>query len=146
MGVIAEGIVAYAQPLIDLSDGSHEGLQRAFSLSQVCFNLALLPPEQREEMIRDMQTQMSLDDNDFATFRRGLLEPMIERHFEMFPRMHQPHSVSPWHMESLGDDSMPNNIPQMGSRPKQAAVVDRYGPCPCNSGKKYKFCCGRKAR
>ena len=24
------------------------------------------------------------------------------------------------------------------------AGIDRYAPCPCNSGEKYKFCCGAK--
>jgi preprotein translocase subunit SecA len=29
---------------------------------------------------------------------------------------------------------------------KTKPKVDRYAPCPCGSGKKYKFCCGAKGR
>ncbi|WP_407699829.1 SEC-C metal-binding domain-containing protein [Stieleria sedimenti] len=28
----------------------------------------------------------------------------------------------------------------------QATKPGRYDPCPCNSGKKYKFCCERVSR
>ena len=40
MGAIAEGFVAYAQPLLDQTDGSEEQLNKAFAISQLCFNLA----------------------------------------------------------------------------------------------------------
>ena len=30
--------------------------------------------------------------------------------------------------------------------PQPSAAIDRYAPCPCGSGEKYKFCCGEKGR
>ena len=48
MGAIAEGIVAYAQPLLDQTDGSEEQLNKAFTISQLCYNLALLPEDSRD--------------------------------------------------------------------------------------------------
>jgi hypothetical protein len=47
MGAIAEGFVAYAQPLLDQTDGSQAQLSKAFAISQFCFNLALLPDEKQ---------------------------------------------------------------------------------------------------
>jgi hypothetical protein len=42
MGAIAEGIFAYAQPLIDQTDGSLEQVKQAMSLSQYCWNLSFV--------------------------------------------------------------------------------------------------------
>ena len=47
MGAIAEAFVAYAQPLIDQTDGSLEQMNKAFAISQLCYNLALLPDDER---------------------------------------------------------------------------------------------------
>jgi uncharacterized protein YecA (UPF0149 family) len=66
---------------------------------------------------------------------------MIQRHQEMFPRMHRrvPHDPSP-------------SSPAAPAHPSKAAPgerypgTDRYAPCPCNSGEKYKFCCGARRR
>ena len=46
MGAIAEAIVAYAQLLIDQTDGSMEQLNRAMTISQLCWNIALQPEDQ----------------------------------------------------------------------------------------------------
>ena len=51
MGAIAEGFVAYAQPLLDQTDGSEGQLNKAFTISQLCFNLALMPEDSRDEAI-----------------------------------------------------------------------------------------------
>ena len=45
MGALAEAFVAYAQPLLDQTDGSEEQLNKAFAISQLCYNLALLPDD-----------------------------------------------------------------------------------------------------
>ena len=55
MGAIAEGIVAYAQPLLDQTDGSLEQMNKAMALSQLCFNLALLPEHSRDEALGEMR-------------------------------------------------------------------------------------------
>jgi len=31
-------------------------------------------------------------------------------------------------------------------RPRRVARARKYDPCPCGSGKKYKFCCWRKGK
>jgi hypothetical protein len=38
IGAIVEAIVAYAQPLIEQTDGSPEQMQKAFSIAQLCYN------------------------------------------------------------------------------------------------------------
>jgi hypothetical protein len=43
MGVIANAFVAFAQPMLDQTDGSMEQMEKAFAISQLCYNLALLP-------------------------------------------------------------------------------------------------------
>ena len=141
MGAIAEGIVAYAQPLIDQTDGSLEQLKKAMAISQLCFNLALLPEDKRDTEISEMRTTLQMDDEEFDEFRRSIIIPMIRRHQEMFPRMHQLFSTGP-----------SQSIPTLREPPRKAAPgeaypgTDRYAPCPCNSGQKYKFCCGKKGR
>jgi SEC-C motif len=141
MGAIAEGFVAYAQPLLDQTDGSLEQLNKAFAISQICFNLALLPDDRRETTLSEMRPTLKMDDEEFDAFRRSIVVPMIRRHQEMFPLMHRRDSTDP-----------SQSSPSLWAHPKKAAAAelypgtDRYAPCPCNSGEKYKFCCGAKGR
>ena len=51
MGAIAEGIVAYAQPLLDQTDGSVEQMNKAMTISQLCWNLALLSEDARDHIV-----------------------------------------------------------------------------------------------
>jgi hypothetical protein len=140
MGAIAEALVAYAQPLLDQTDGSQEQLEKAFSISQLCYNLALLPADKRDTMLDEMRQTLGMDDAEFADFRRSVIDPMIRRHEEMFPMMHR---------RVFGDST-----PSFSSPPAQTSKAagekypgtDRYAPCPCGSGEKYKFCCGAKRR
>ena len=145
MGVFAQAIADYAQPLLEHTDGSEEQLNKAFAVSQFCFNLALTPEDSREKAIGEMRLTLKMDEEEFDEFRRTIILPMIERHHEMFPRMH---------MRGLTDD-LPSGPepsgPSLRARPRMARpakaspVIDRYAPCPCNSGQKYKFCCGKKS-
>ncbi|MFL5243093.1 MAG: SEC-C metal-binding domain-containing protein [Gemmataceae bacterium] len=140
MGAIADGFVAYAQILLDKTDGSKEQLNKALRISQVCFNLALMPDDSRDTRLNDLRLTLKMDEKEFDEFRRSTLDPMIDRHKEMFPRMHgrsgyaSPSSPSVW------------TQPEIAVRSDSFPGTDRYGPCPCNSGKKYKFCCGKKGR
>jgi uncharacterized protein YecA (UPF0149 family) len=141
MGAIAEALVAYAQPLIDQTDGSLEQMQKAFTISQLCYNLALLPEDKRETSIREMQPSLQMDDEEFEAFRSSVFIPMIRRHEEMFPLMHRRGSAA----------SSQSGLSPRPQRSGTAAVesfagTDRYAPCPCGSGEKYKFCCGKKGR
>jgi SEC-C motif len=141
MGAIAEALVAYAQPLVDQTDGSLEQVNKAFGISQICYNLSLLPDDSRNKMFSEMQSSLKMDDEEFDAFKQSIILPMIRRHQEMFPRMHQRFST----------DSSPSG-PSRGGHPRVSGPAerypgtDRYAPCPCNSGEKYKFCCGAKRR
>ena len=136
VGAIADAIAAYAQPLFDQTDGSLEQVQNAMKIGQLCWNLALLPPDERDEAIGEMQSSMNMDDAEFAELRRDVIEPMIRRHEDMFP-----------HMGGRAT-SRPAGFPSaMSSRPaplhNDGPRVGRNSPCPCGSGRKYKQCCGR---
>jgi len=142
MGAIAEAFGAFAQPLLDQTDGSIDEVNKAFSMAQLCYNLALLPEGSREETMQGMRQSLGMDAGEFDAFRNLVIEPMIRRHEEMFPGMHRLSSTLP--MEGRRPRQA-ESIPEMSVK-KRRALTDPYGPCPCNSGKKYKFCCGRKAR
>jgi hypothetical protein len=141
MGALAEAIVAYAQPLIDQTDGSHEQSNKALAISQLSYNLALLPVDARDNLLVETQQSMGMDDEEFDDFRWSVVDPMIRRHEEMFPPLHRwgPLNLSP----------MPDTL---GAPTGKAAVGEkypgtgRYAPCPCGSGEKYKFCCSAKRR
>jgi uncharacterized protein YecA (UPF0149 family) len=141
MGAIAEAFVAYAQPLLDQTDGSHEQMSKAFALSQLCYNLALLPEDEREKSLSEMRPTLEMDDEEFDAFRHSVVIPMIRRHQEMFPLLHQRASTV-FSRSALSPLAQPR-----GTVPAEAYPgTDRYAPCPCNSGEKYKFCCGKKRR
>jgi uncharacterized protein YecA (UPF0149 family) len=140
MGAIPDGFVAFAQPLLDSTDGSQEQLEKAIAISQICFNLALLPENDRERMICESQATLQMDDEEFAEFRRSVVVPMIQRHQEMFPLMHRRHSREPSPLDQL----QPRREPP--ARGEAFPGTGAYDPCPCNSGKKYKFCCRQKKR
>lgn len=128
MGVIAESMVAYSQPLLDQTDGSSEQMQKATSIAFMCWTLALLPETEQEKMLAEMRPALGMNDAVFADFQESVIRPMILRHHEMFPNMPQldsPATTQPSLLE------------------KQYPGTGRNEPCPCHSGKKYKRCCGR---
>lgn len=95
MGGFADAMSRFAQPLIDASDGSPEDLERAFKLSQLCWNLAILPQDSREGFLTKMQQAFGMDDEEFEDLNRGVVIPMIQRHQEMFPALHHPSRMVP---------------------------------------------------
>jgi uncharacterized protein YecA (UPF0149 family) len=141
MGAIAEAMSRFAQPLIDASDGSPEELQRALSLSQLCWNLALLPEEKRDAFMAKMQPARNIDDGAFQELKREVILPMIERHAQMFPGLHQGSRMTPAQLSATQ--------PVQGASAPRVRSVKKYPgtgrnePCPCGSGRKYKVCCGR---
>ncbi len=141
MGALAEAFVAYAQPLLDQTDGSEEQLNKAFAISQLCYNLALFPEDQRDTTLDEMRQTLQMDDTEFAEFRRAVIVPMIRRHEEMFPGLHR---------RSFGEPAPTSSFPPAQTRKaapgERYPGTDRYAPCPCGSGEKYKFCCGAKRR
>lgn len=129
MGIIAESMVEYAQPLLDDTDGSHEQIQTAMSIAQMCWNLALMPESEQGELLDKMRPSLGMDDSEFAEFRKSVVAPMIARHREMFPLMAK-HGIQALR---TGPSRSAKKYPGTG----------RNEPCPCNSGNKYKRCCGR---
>lgn len=141
MGALAEAILAYAQPLIDQTDGSMEELNKALSISQFCYNLSPLSDHSRDTMLNEMRRTLEMDDEQFATFQRLILVPMLQRHQEMFPLLHRRMSAG-----LILSDSPPAAPSRKASPGEKYPGTDRYAPCPCGSGQKYKFCCGAKGR
>jgi uncharacterized protein YecA (UPF0149 family) len=139
MGAIAEAMSRFAQPLLNATDGSAQALQRALSLSQLCWNLAVMPEDRREQSLNDRQPTLNMDDEAFQAFKHDLVMPMIRRHQEMFPQL-QPRGATR-RAQSPGEQVM---RPSARQRPvKPYAGTGRNERCPCGSGKKYKVCCGR---
>jgi hypothetical protein len=80
-----------------------------------------------------------MDDEEFDIFRRSVVAPMIQRHKEMFPRMHGGLSLG----RSESGPSPPAH-PAKAGRGERYPGTPPHAPCPCNSGEKYKFCCRAK--
>lgn len=70
MGILAESLAAYAQPLLEGTDGSIEQMNRALALAQVCWNLALLPEEARNEALRELEPSLNMEPGELEAFRR----------------------------------------------------------------------------
>ena len=132
MGAIADAIVAYAQPLLDPTDGSLDNMSRAMTVAQVCWNLALVPEERRDAAIEELKPGLQMTDEEFAEFRQHVILPMIQRHREMFPGMHGRSTETP------------TAIGTVPSQTENYARTGRNDPCPCGSGRKYKRCCGKR--
>jgi hypothetical protein len=137
MGALGDAIGAYTQPLVDMTDGSMEQLRKALAVGQACWNLAIMPEESRRSVVDGMRDSLGMSDAEFDEFERDILWPMVRRHEEMFPGLHDRQSLLSPHWDDLP--------PAPVNRPRREGPVapGRYDPCPCNSGKKYKFCCGR---
>jgi len=142
MGAIANAMVSYAQPLIDKTNGSLEQVQKAFAIGQACWNMALYPSDEREQFITDMQATLQMDDGEFEEFRRSIILPMIRRHEEMFPLLHHRDSNRPVSAPSKAPSVRPTYVTQPTSTQARTGI-GRNSPCPCNSGRKHKQCCGR---
>jgi len=145
MGVIAELFAAYAQPLLDQTDGSEGQLNKALRISQFCYNLALMPEGSRDRFLSEMRLNFEMDDEEFDEFRQSIVVPMIQRHQEMFPQMHRGGSTDFSQRGPSPSGSSFRTPPGMAARREAYPGTDRYAPCPCNSGRKYKFCCGKKS-
>ena len=136
MGAIAEAIVAYAQPLLDQTDGAVDQMNRAMTIAQMCWNLAILPESQRDAAIDKLKPTFEMTDGDFNEFRQQVILPMIQRHGEMFPGMQTHSRQSP-------NSRQTSKTPDVVSSPtKKRPGTSRNAPCPCGSGRKYKRCCG----
>ena len=118
-----------------------EQLNKAFAMTQLCYNLALLPEDSRDTTLSEFRSAVNMDDEEFDAFRRSVIAPMIRRHQEMFPLLHRRFATRP--SES---GPSPRAQPTTAAPAEKYPGTDRYAPCPCDSGEKYKFCCGKKGR
>jgi len=130
VGGIADAMVAYAQPLFDQTDGSIDQMNRAMAIAQVCWNLALMAEDEWDAALDKMKPALKMTDEEFAEIRRHIVLPMMQRHREMFPRMH----------ERSQPTSKPGSV--VSTPTKKYPGTGRNAPCPCGSGRKYKRCCG----
>ena len=137
MGVMADSFMEYAQPLFDQTDGSLEQMNKAASLAQLCFNLALLPQEQIEEGIAEVRPILGMDEAEFEDFRTSLILPMIRRHHHIFPGFSKQRAAN-----GQKETWTPKETRTANPRAEKYPGTGRNDPCPCNSGKKYKKCCG----
>jgi hypothetical protein len=156
MGAMADAMLAYAQPLLDETDGSPEAMKKAFDLAMLCWVMALSPESQREEGIAELRKGMAIDDSEFADFRKTVIEPMICRYHEMFPASSQLDSL-PWgavasrrgkssRKQWIDLDFGEHSVEIIQPEPEKFPGTGRNAPCPCGSGKKYKCCCGVASR
>jgi hypothetical protein len=82
----AQQMMDFAQPLIENSDGTADGLNKAMSIAMVFWNLAITRDEDREEM---MAAMMSKDaDPEVRSEFHLMAQLMIARHEAMFPGLH----------------------------------------------------------
>jgi len=132
MGAIADAFADYARPLLEQTDGSMSGVNRAMTLAQMCWNFALLPEDKRDAAIDEMKPALEMTDEEFTEFRQHAVLPMIERHHEMFPGLHA-RSRQTSNAVGVGPSST-EKYPGTG----------RNAPCRCGSGRKYKRCCGAR--
>lgn len=130
MGLMAEAMMEYAEPLLERADGSQEYMEKAVTLAQTCWNLALLPETERETFLEQMRPTLGMDEEEFQEFKEDVIEPMINRHHEMFPGL------------SLADKEA--SLTPTRRKEEKYPGVGRNQPCPCGSGKKYKRCCGKQ--
>jgi hypothetical protein len=138
MGAIAEAMVDYAKPLLDASDGSIEQMNTALTLAQICWNLALQPDKEIENGIELMRPNLNMDDDEFEEFRCSVILPMIRRQHQMFPNMSKFGSK-----DYSKEASPPQRRLETTLRTEKYPGTGRNEPCPCNSGRKYKRCCGQ---
>jgi hypothetical protein len=123
MGAMADAFAAFAQPLIDQTDGSHEQLEKAIAISQMCYNLALLSDDERNKVLAETRQGLEMDEEEFDDFQRSVIFPMIQRHHELFPLLHQRISKS----RSQGD-------PLLAMQPEKATRGEKYpGTAPFRS-------------
>jgi uncharacterized protein YecA (UPF0149 family) len=132
VGAIAEAIVAYAQPLIDQTDGSVDAMNRAMTIAQACWNLALLPEDRRDGAIDELKPALEMTDAEFSEFRQYIILPMIQRQREMFPGMH------------ARSTQVADTVTVAYSAMEKYPGTGRNNACPCGSGRKYKRCCGMR--
>ena len=141
MGGIADAIAEYGKPLLEGTDGSHEQVQMALNMTQLCWNMALEPEAQRDALLEKVLAETDVPE-DMKGRLRQVIGPMIERHQQMFPGMHQGRGIQGLLEPQPRVPPQPVAPPLSGKYPG----TGRNEPCPCGSGRKYKRCCIEASR
>lgn len=84
----AAQVMRFAAPLLEAAGNNDERTQRAMTLAMTFWNLALLAPGERAEMLADLVGRVAQDERD-ANDLRAIAADMVVRHQEMFPEMHR---------------------------------------------------------
>jgi len=84
----AAQVMRFAAPLLEAAGDDYERTQRAMTLAMTFWNLALLAPDKREEMLADLVGTAAKDERDAIEFR-AVAADMVARHREMFPDLHR---------------------------------------------------------
>lgn len=87
MGAIGQAMAAFAQPLIDQTDGSPQQVQKAVTIATLCWNMAIVPDVEHDEFLNGMREAIRMSDDEFREFRQNVIDPMIRRHRQMFPHL-----------------------------------------------------------
>jgi hypothetical protein len=83
----AQQFLDFAQPLLDSTDGSKAETQRALTLAQFLWNVAVTrDSEKREAMLEDLLRDIT-PDTERERFA-GTARDMLQRHRVMFPELH----------------------------------------------------------
>jgi len=132
------GYIAELAPATSLEQTlAREIIHAAWRLRR-CASLEVAPPENLTDEELD-RLQTSIDRARSAaqrTFHRSLREL----------RRLQAERVYATFVAKQGAETAPQNFAkQTQSQPVKTAAIPRSGPCPCNSGAKYKRCCGKNA-
>ncbi len=138
MGAFGEAFLEYIQPLLEGVDNSPEAHQNAYHLGQICWNLAISPEDMRDEMYADIGETLGISAEDFENLKMDVLQPMVWRHYTMFPKMHEADMFN-------AERSIPMQEPDASIQQDGHMYpgTSPNAPCPCDSGKKYKRCCGK---
>jgi hypothetical protein len=84
----AAQVMRFAAPLLEAAGNNDERTQHAMTLAMAFWNLALLAPDRRAEMLADLVGTIAADERD-ANDLRAMAADMVVRHREMFPEMHR---------------------------------------------------------
>ena len=108
-----------------------------------CASLEVAPPEELSDEDLD-RLQVSIDRARAAaqrTFHRGLKELRRLQSERLYATFTAGANLTKQMIEAPSQ----KNAKQTQSAPARTRTLPRSAPCPCNSGQKYKRCCGRNA-
>jgi uncharacterized protein YecA (UPF0149 family) len=152
------GYMAELSPVTPLEQTlSREIIQAAWRLRR-CAALETAPPENMTDEELD-RLQVSIDRARAAaqrTFHRSLkeLRRLQSEHLEPAALMiKQAMAADALLLKDLeerkrqfaAENAAQNSAKQTQSQPEKTASIPRGAPCPCQSGEKYKRCCGKNA-